>query len=360
MRWALACALLVGCGRLGYDLEPELRLADSGAPGAGGNGLGGGGGGGGNDASVSFDSSVVTDAQVADVVPDADRLDATFEAPIDAPPDSGNCVLGPFSAPVSIGYLGLQPSLYGPRLSRDGLTMFFSQTSRGTFKDEDIFVSRRPNVGTPFGTAAVVTELVTKAQEGTAFLLFDDRTLYFSSERGGGVGGRDIWVATRPTPTSPFGTLVDVTELDSTSWEHLPSFTGDGLVVFFSSDRTAAMWDIFTASRPNTSTPFSTPVTVAEVSQPPTTDTGPFITPDGLTLYFVTNVAPSGVADFNIWMTTRADRNSPFGAPVRVDLFNSTGNDQDPYLTADGLEFYFSTDRGGNGFEIYRSVRSCQ
>jgi Tol biopolymer transport system component len=317
----------------------------------------------GEDATMAGDTSV-SDAGYVDGVgaPDASANDADATVnPVDASmPDAGPCVLGPFSTPTSIGWMGLQPSLYGPRLSRDGLTMFFSQTARGTFRDEDIYVSKRASLTSAFGTATVVSELTTRQQEGTAFLLWDDLTLYFSSERPGGVGGRDIWVAKRPTPTSPFGTPTDVTELNSTSWEHLPSFTSDGLVVFFSSDRNGGIWDIFTASRSTPTGTFSTPVTVTEVSPPASTDTGPFITPDGLTLYFVTNLTRTGIADFNIWMTTRSSRTAPFDPPVRVDLFNTTFNDQDPYMTADGLEFYFSTDRGGNGFEIYRSVRSCQ
>src|SRR5262249_10996577 len=61
--------------------------------------------------------------------------------------------------------------------------------------------------------------------------------------------------------------------------------------------------------------------------------------------YFVTNLASAGQADFNIWMTTRSSRAASFHPPVRVDVFNTAFNDQDPYLTSDGLEFYFSTDR---------------
>jgi hypothetical protein len=391
MRWGLVLALLVGCGRLGYELQDEVQSPDnaSGASGAGGtSGAGGGsssggrggaggtsGGAGGGDAQASDVSvppdggtgggapiDVVSPGEDAPIAGDSsmpgqdtgvDRVDAAMT------PDTGPCVLGPFSMPTSIGWMGLQPSLYGPRLSRDGLTMFFSQTGGGTFRDENIYMSRRASLTSLFGTATLVSELASPQQDGTPFLLWDDLTLYFSSERPKGVGLRDIWYAVRPTPTSPFGTPVNATELNSTSWEHLPSFTSDGLVVYFSSDRNGN-WDIFTASRSSMTSPFSTPVTVTEVSPPTTADTSPFITPDGLTLYFVTNLAPTGQADFNIWMTIRSSRAAPFGTPVRVDFFNTTFNDQDPYLTSDGLEFYFSTDRGGNGFEIYRSVRSCQ
>src|SRR5262245_1977720 len=94
-----------------------------------------------------------------------------------------------------------------------------------------------------------------------------------------------------------------------------------------------------------------------EVNVPTSNDTDPFISPDDLTLYFTTEPAPAGVDDTNIWMATRPSRSSPFKAPVRADQFNSPYNDQDPYMTTDGREFFFATDRGGNGFEIYRAVR---
>ncbi len=47
-----------------------------------------------------------------------------------------------------------------------------------------------------------------------------------------------------------------------------------------------------------------------------------------------------------------------FGSPVSVNELNSTGNDVDPSITADGLQTFFHSNRTGSaGNDMYASVR---
>lgn len=63
----------------------------------------------------------------------------------------------------------------------------------------------------------------------------DDLAIYFSSTRPGGKGGQDVWVASRTSAASAFGTPVVVSEVNTTS-DDVPSFiTADRCTLYLSS-----------------------------------------------------------------------------------------------------------------------------
>jgi hypothetical protein len=84
---------------------------------------------------------------------------------------------------------------YAAAISADALTVYFqSETAPGNV---DIYVATRPNTSLPFGTAVPVTEVNTPANEGDPFITADGTTLYFDSDRPGGTGGWEIYSAVR-------------------------------------------------------------------------------------------------------------------------------------------------------------------
>ena len=81
-------------------------------------------------------------------------------------------------------------------------------------------------------------------------------------------------------------------------------------------------------------------------------ESAPFISPDGLSLLFVSDW-PDGFLDYDLWVTTRASISEPWGEPVKLgQTINTTYTEWHPSITADGLELYFDSDRpGGEGSE---------
>ena len=71
------------------------------------------------------------------------------------------------------------------------------------------------------------------------------------------------------------------------------------------------------------------------------------ISADGLSLYFDSNRSGgNGVAD--LWITTRATKNDDWSVPVNLgSVVNSSGQDNSPSISADGLSLYFSSNRSG-------------
>lgn len=71
---------------------------------------------------------------------------------------------------------------------------------------------------------------------------------------------------------------------------------------------------------------------------------GPSVTGDERTVFWFGS-ADGGPED--LYMATRADRSAPFGAPTVLGPQSSAGRDTDPFVSADGLRLYFDSDRTG-------------
>lgn len=87
----------------------------------------------------------------------------------------------------------------------------------------------------------------------------------------------------------------------------------------------------------------------------PSLDGCPFISRDGKTFYMASN-RPGGLGGIDIWVSTRASVNDPWGAPVNAGApVNSEANDFCPTVARDGHDFYFVSNRSGGcgGDDIY-------
>jgi peptidoglycan-associated lipoprotein len=83
----------------------------------------------------------------------------------------------------------------------------------------------------------------------------------------------------------------------------------------------------------------------------------PAISPDGGTLYFVSDM-PGGLGENDIWKVTR-EGGGPWGDPVNLgEEINTPGNELYPYVHSDGT-LYFSSDSriGLGGLDIYKAVQ---
>jgi Tol biopolymer transport system component len=72
----------------------------------------------------------------------------------------------------------------------------------------------------------------------------DGLTLYFISGRAGGLGLKDVWMATRANTSINFGIPAPMGDLNSTDVESDLALSDDGLELFFTSDRsgTPQIW----------------------------------------------------------------------------------------------------------------------
>jgi len=93
------------------------------------------------------------------------------------------------------------------------------------------FLALRPSAPAP------VAELNTPAHEGRATLASDEITIIFPTDRAGGQGGIDLWIATRANASAAFGPATNLARVNSVGDDLDPHLTRDGRELYFASNR---------------------------------------------------------------------------------------------------------------------------
>ena len=126
-----------------------------------------------------------------------------------------------------------------------GGELWFSSTRDGQW---DIYVATKR--GASFDAPRRVDELHSSAASRQPMVTEDGLTILFSSERAGGAGKRDLWMAHRATVASPFGSAEVLSTVASAADEFAGWISNDGCRVYFSSDRSSTVHRAYVAARP--------------------------------------------------------------------------------------------------------------
>lgn len=126
-----------------------------------------------------------------------------------------------------------------PCISADGTTLYFSSDRPGGYGRSDLWVSHRVN-GEWTVPENLGPEVNSEAGESEPSISADGRTLYFSSDRPGGMGGNDIWVTHREglgwSPPRNLGP-----EVNSTGADREPEVAANGRELFFTGIRSGGV-----------------------------------------------------------------------------------------------------------------------
>ena len=105
---------------------------------------------------------------------------------------------GSFGPPALVNDLSTPFGDITPSVRHDGLEIFIASNRPGTIGINDLWASTRESVSDPWPQPANLGPAVNSAFNETFPSVSADRqTLFFSSNRPGGVGGTDIWMSTR-------------------------------------------------------------------------------------------------------------------------------------------------------------------
>jgi hypothetical protein len=210
-------------------------------------------------------------------------------------------------------------------------------------------------------------ELNTPSLDGCPFASPDGRSLYLASDRPGGLGGIDIWVARRAHRGDPWGPPRNLgAPVNSTADDFCPSPTS-GRRLFFVSTRPegCGQADIYLTRR--TRHGWTPPRNLGCRVNSAAAEAGPVYLNRGRTrLLYFSSTRPGGFApeapgsppDADLYVSA-ANRNGGFSVPVLVAGVNTAANDARPHLRSDGLELVFDSDRPGTlgGPDIWASAR---
>ncbi len=182
----------------------------------------------------------------------------------------------------------------------------------------------------------------------------DGLSLYYASSRPGSNGLSDLWVSERAAVDDYWASPVNLgTKVNSSAEEYAPYISADGLQLYFYSNRPGSYgpWDLWVATRQEVQNEWSTPKNVGPPVNGSTRECDPVISADGLELYFNSYNRAGGYGSWDVWVATRQTTADDWGTPVNLGpMVNSPAIDGPGSISADGLMlFLHSTRPGGNG-----------
>ena len=273
-----------------------------------------------------------------------------------------------FGNPTNLGMtVNSSAREFGPSISADDLSLYFTSRRPGGSGGTDLWMTTRKTKADPWGTPMNLGPTVNSSTiDGGPSISADGLSLYFSSDRPGGHGAKDLWVTTRKTTSDPWGEPVNLgPKVNSSACEHAPSISADGLSLYFSEQRGPfrpgglGNGDIWVTTRKTKDEPWCTPVNLGPTVNGTTKEGVPSISADGLTLYLISS-RYGGSGNNDLWVTTRQTTSDPWGAPANLGTtINSPRWDLSPDISSDGSTLYFASDRsgavGGSGdFDIWQ------
>jgi len=210
------------------------------------------------------------------------------------------------------------------------------------------------------------SELNTSFQDGCPILSPDGLSLYMASNRPGGMGGLDIWVATRASRNSPFGAPANLgAPVNSTADDFCPSPMADGWF-FFVSTRAPGCGDADIYVTRQVGRGWWNPLHLGCRVNSPGQEASPYLLTlksGKMLLYFSSNRAggfapDTGTADHDVYVSPLTLFG--FAPPQLAPGLNTPQNDARPNLRSDGLEIVFDSDRPGGrgGSDLYSATRA--
>lgn len=264
------------------------------------------------------------------------------DAPADVPP------VGPWGTPQLLG-IAPNPGLVvddDPTMTGDLLELYFN-------RENDIYVATRASLTSAWSTPALVTELSSPDNDTTPEVSNDGLTMHFASDRPGGLGGTDIYKSTRASRTAAWGAPVAVAEASSNVDDAAPVITADGLTMVITSSRAGGTTsDVFISVRTSTSMPWGTFQAIDAVNTQAANEYSPFISSDGLSLYFDSNHGTGS----DLYVATRTSQTAMFSSAQLITELNTTSEENDIWVSPDNRNAVFLSNRDGT-YRYYESRR---
>ncbi|UII29798.1 OmpA family protein [Fulvivirga ulvae] len=234
------------------------------------------------------------------------------------------------------------PMQYFPVVTVDQKAVIFTRRLGTTMNhDEDLVISRKNADGRWMHPESLSENINSEWNEGTCTLSADGRVLIFTSCYGRkGYGSCDLYISKKvgdewSVPVNLGGNI------NSSAWESQPSLSSDGRTLYFISNRGGGVGgrDIW-VSYLDDKEQWSRPANLGTSINTPNDEVSPFIHPNNITLYFASN-GLTGFGGFDIFYAERIDKT--WSEPKNIGYPINTSADQvSLYITSDGERGYYS------------------
>ena len=129
--------------------------------------------------------------------------------------------------------------------------LYFNSNRPGGPGISNIYVSEQAADGS-FGAAVLVVELSSLGETARSSIRHDGREIFFTSSRPGSINPQDLWVATRETVFDPWSAPISLgSTLNSGPQNVQPYISSDGETLFFASNRPGGLGstDLYMSTR---------------------------------------------------------------------------------------------------------------
>lgn len=257
--------------------------------------------------------------------------------------------------PINMGfYINSANRDYFPALTADGETIIFT---RVVDKNEDFFISTKKDK--EWQKAQPLSNVINTPNfnEGAQSISPDGKYLFFTGcNRPDGLGRCDIYVSRKEG--KEWGKPINLGKIiNSEYWDSQPSISPDGSTLYFVSNRPGGIggYDIWKSTLTDEGQ-WTEPVNLGDTINTPYDENTPFMHADGKTLYFSSDGWP-GFGNKDIFYS-RLTADGKFSTPVNLGYPINTFNEEVGLIvTADGTEGLFSSNIKNGGFgdlDIYR------
>lgn len=250
-----------------------------------------------------------------------------------------------------------------PFISRSGDVLYLASNRPGGFGMLDLYVSYRDSeTGTWTTPVNLGPGINTASNEQCPLILNSGKELVFVSDRAGGLGGLDLWMATRDDHRDDFAwtSPSNLTTLNTSAGEFGPGAyeEEDGAtVIYFNSNRPggAGGHDLYMSTREEGGT-FSAPVGVAGLNTP-AEEQFASLAKDGREIFFASN-RPGGLGGLDLWHATRESTSDSWGTPENLGPnVNTPAAEARSAISWDGMTLYFHSTRSGSP-DLYQTTRT--
>ena len=232
---------------------------------------------------------------------------------------------------------------YFPALTADNRFLLF--TGRPTAESgEDLYVSRQAKDGAMSQPVGIAPSINSRYNEGAGAIAGDGKTLVFAScDRPGAVGNCDLYISRRTgnTWSAPQNLGRAVNSVD---WDSQPSLSADGRTLYFTSNRAGGVGqeDLYVSTLQDNGA-WSAARNLGKPVNTAGKDMAPFIHASGTTLYYVTDglIGLGGLDVFRCELKDPAA--NKWGEPSNLGYpLNTFENEASLFITSDNLRGFCS------------------
>lgn len=214
-------------------------------------------------------------------------------------------VMDQFGEAVLIKELAATGAASSPFLSADGLTLLYSSSQHNRQSGKAlIYETHRKSRESPWAVPSHIVLPGGSFSDIGPRLSADGLELWFASNRPGGHGGFDVWRARRAESGGPFGQPENLGGgVNTDADEFFPRAGLDGRMVIYFRERNGSEQRIMEAAQDESGVWTSKPVSLPfnERAQSPT------LSADGLILYFASE-RPGGFGGWDLWQIRRVPK----------------------------------------------------